>query len=207
MLLLPPRPAHSLAPPSARPSQLVSYTLRAANDNPERDPIAWTVYMVHTTADGEVRIPLQSEDLSATVGIDAASENNDRTFFAARFWIIKPPSPPSLPPPAPPPVTPPSLPPFSPGEVPPSAPPPPPGGTTFTFVFTAVRDPRLPTPGPDALQLGELKLYDPDGAEINASSISNPGGSTGNDVVANLVDGYLDSKCAACAEPWPRRAL
>ena len=157
---------------------------------------------------GEVRVALQSEDLSDTIGLASTDidEERRRSFSAARFYIIRPPSPPAQPPPAPPPAAPPSHPPFEPGAVPPSAPPPPPGGTTFTFVFTAVRDPRLPSPGPDALQLGELKLYDPDGTEINVTTISNPGGVTGTDVVTNLVDGYLDTKCAAAAEPIRRSA-
>ena len=140
-------------------SLLTRYEFYTAADVEKRDPVSWTLQK--RRQDGVTWQTIAQVDDNPT----PMARRAPFTLFAhggAPFYAHGPP-------PTPPPPT---LPPFpKPPPSPPSPPPLPPMSTLFKFVFTATRD-------PDALavQLAEVKLYDPDGNRIEILTATNPGG-------------------------------
>ena len=143
----------------ARATEVISYELFTANDNPNRNPVSWefgrldgsTFAMLHTVT-----------KRAAPTG---AYESYGRSYITGYAPPPAPPSPPPSPPsPLPPSPSPPPSPPSPPA--PPAPPPSPPSGTFFQIVFTKVRGTGvgggLAPPGSaiaNQLQLSEVELY------------------------------------------------
>ena len=129
---------------------LGSYTLKTANDVPSRDPSAWSLYIVH--GDGAPDTLLSSVD-------EVSLAPTERLAAYPTLFALLPPPPPH-PPHAPSPPSPPPAPPMA------------PSGDVYRFTFTGVRG-----DGTDGIQLGEIELYDPEGAKLTVVEATNPGAS------------------------------
>ena len=147
---------------------LGSYTLKTANDVPSRDPSAWSLYIVH--GDGAPDTLLSSVD-------EVSLAPTERLAAYPTLFALLPPPPPH-PPHAPSPPSPPPAPPMA------------PSGDVYRFTFTGVRG-----DGTDGIQLGEIALFDPEGAKLTVVEATNPGGERGvaNQGPDKLVDGDATS--------------
>jgi len=151
-------------------TQVISYELFTANDNPNRNPVSWQFGRL----DGSTFTPLHT--VTKRAAPTGAYESYGRSYIAgyspppaAPSPPPSPPSPPSPSPPPPPspPPSPPKPPPSPPKPPAPPAPPPsPPSGSFFQIVFTKVRGAGVGGDGAmpgsaitKQLQLSEVELY------------------------------------------------